>query len=149
MAYHIVRINSQKILLDGTTQIIADIDVDTAADLPDQDGIEGGILGMGSNARDISTGDFYAMNSEGSWYNQDGSGAEESDQVNALSMSPSLNLTPQIDTDIRPAVNLNALPVEEPEPEAEEEEEPEIDEEEPEGAETEPEEEPAEDGEER
>lgn len=147
MAYHIVRINSQKILLDGTTQIIADIDVDTAADLPEQDGIEGGILGMGSIAHDISTGDYYAMNSGGEWYNQDGSDAEESDQVNALSMSPSLNLTPQIDTDIRPAINLNALPVEEPEPEAEEE--PENDEEETEGAETEPEEEPAEDGEEQ
>ena len=52
MAYHIVRINSQKILLDGTTQITADIDVDTAADLPDQDGIaDGSAFGIAGKIR--------------------------------------------------------------------------------------------------
>lgn len=32
-------------------------------------------LHMGSIAHDISTGDIYSINSAGTWYNQDGSGA--------------------------------------------------------------------------
>lgn len=53
----------------------AELDCDTAADLPAADGIGGRELLMGSIAWDISTGDFYALNSEGTWYKQDGSGA--------------------------------------------------------------------------
>ncbi len=53
----------------------AELDCDTAADLPAADGIGGRELLMGSIAWDISTGDFYVLNSEGTWYKQDGSGA--------------------------------------------------------------------------
>lgn len=53
----------------------AELDCDTAADLPAADGIGGRELLMGSIAWDISTGDFYALSSEGTWYKQDGSGA--------------------------------------------------------------------------
>jgi hypothetical protein len=54
-------------------------------------------------------------------------------------MSPNLNLSPQLDTGVCPALNLNALPVD-----VSENDEPEMTDE---IAETKPEEEPAEDGE--
>jgi len=70
---------------DGKTHIIAEIDVDTASELPAQ---EYGpyFLNMGSIARDISTGDFYSMDSTGTWYNQDGSGAYTPASASTLSM---------------------------------------------------------------
>lgn len=59
---------------DGKKHIIAELDVDTAAELPSQEYGEY-YLHMGSIARDISTGDFYSIDSTGTWYKQDGSGA--------------------------------------------------------------------------
>ena len=59
---------------DGKNHIIAELDVDTASELPAQD-YGAFFLHMGSIAHDISTGDFYSINSTGTWYKQDGSGA--------------------------------------------------------------------------
>lgn len=70
----------------------AELDCDTAADLPAANGISGRELLMGSIAWDISTGDFYALNSEGTWYKQDGSGAYTPAESNASLLSSPLNL---------------------------------------------------------
>ena len=56
---------------DGKNHIIAEIDVDTASELPAQEYGEY-FLHMGSIAHDVSTGDFYSINSAGNWYKQDG-----------------------------------------------------------------------------
>ena len=56
---------------DEKKHIIAELDVDTAAELPSQEW-NGFFLEMGSIAHDISTGDFYSINSSGTWYNQNG-----------------------------------------------------------------------------
>lgn len=56
---------------DGKNHIIAELDVDTTADLPSQE-FNGYYLVMGSIAHDISTGDFYSMDSSGAWYIQNG-----------------------------------------------------------------------------
>lgn len=52
-----------------------EIDVDSASDLPAADDIDGILLYQGSIAWDISTGDFYGLKSDGTWYKQDGTGA--------------------------------------------------------------------------
>lgn len=61
---------------EGKLSVVkVEIDVDSAEDLPAVDELSGRKLYMGSIAWDISTGDFYALTSEGTWYKQDGSGA--------------------------------------------------------------------------
>lgn len=70
----------------------AELDCDTAADLPAADGIGGRELLMGSIAWDISTGDFYALSSEGTWYKQDGSGAYAPETPDAEPTALTLNL---------------------------------------------------------
>jgi hypothetical protein len=70
----------------------AELDCDTAADLPAADGIGGRELLMGSIAWDISTGDFYALSSEGTWYKQDGSGAYTPETPDAEPTASTLNL---------------------------------------------------------
>lgn len=59
---------------DDKKHIVAEIDVDSASELPAQQYGEF-FLHMGSIAHDISTGDFYSISSAGTWYKQDGSGA--------------------------------------------------------------------------
>ncbi len=54
--------------------VLAEICVDTAEELPNANGITGRILVQGSLAWDISTGDFYGLNSSGEWINQTGGG---------------------------------------------------------------------------
>ena len=54
---------------DGKTVISAELRVDDAADLPAADDIEGYIL-RDSLALVVHTGDIYAQDSEGEWYNQ-------------------------------------------------------------------------------
>ena len=54
--------------------VLAEICVDSAEELPNADGITGRILVQGSLAWDISTGDFYGLNSSGEWINQTGGG---------------------------------------------------------------------------
>lgn len=59
---------------DFKKHIIAELDVDAASELPSQE-YGDYFLHMGSVARDVSTGDFYSIDSAGTWYKQDGSGA--------------------------------------------------------------------------
>ena len=56
---------------DGVNYIRADVAVDSAAELT-VEGFQNYHFTMGSIAWDVSTGDFYALNSEGSWYKQNG-----------------------------------------------------------------------------
>ena len=66
---------------EGKLSVVkVEIDVDSAEDLPAVDELSGRKLYIGSIAWDISTGDFYALNSEGTWYKQDGSGAYTPDE---------------------------------------------------------------------
>ena len=61
---------------EGKLSVVkVEIDIDSAEDLPAVDELSGRKLYMGSIAWDISTGDFYGLNSAGTWYKQDGSGA--------------------------------------------------------------------------
>lgn len=71
---------------DSKKHIIAEMHVDSSSDLPSRDHFANFILEIGSIAHDISTGDFYAMDSTGTWYNQDGSGAYTPASASALSM---------------------------------------------------------------
>lgn len=59
---------------DGVSVCRMELDVDSAAELPEADFMDDHLLAQGSIAHDISTGDFYCIDSEGTWYNQDGSG---------------------------------------------------------------------------
>ena len=52
-----------------------ELEVDSAEELPSADFMQGHLLYQGSIAHDVSTGAFYAIDSNGTWYNQDGSGA--------------------------------------------------------------------------
>lgn len=77
---------------NGMVSVVkAELDCDTAADLPAADGIEGRELLMGSIAWDISTGDFYGLGSDGAWYKQDGSGAYDPDEAEPDAMNSKLN----------------------------------------------------------
>ena len=61
-----------------------ELEVDSAEELPSADFMAGHRLYQGSIAHDVSTGAFYAIDSNGTWYNQDGSGAvvpEESEET--------------------------------------------------------------------
>lgn len=61
----------------GVSVELMDLDIGSASELPTADFIEGKLLYQGSIAHDISTGNFYAIDSEGTWFNQDGSGEYE------------------------------------------------------------------------
>jgi hypothetical protein len=52
-----------------------ELDVGSVEELPSADFMAGHRLYQGSIAHDVSTGAFYAIDSNGTWYNQDGSGA--------------------------------------------------------------------------
>ena len=56
---------------DAKKHIIAEMHVDSSADLPSR-AYGNFILEMGSLAQDVSTGVFYALNSEGVWNEQKG-----------------------------------------------------------------------------
>jgi len=56
---------------DAKKHIIAEMHVDSSADLPSRE-YGNFILEMGSIAHDVSTGDFYAIDSSGTWYKQNG-----------------------------------------------------------------------------
>ena len=62
--------------VDGTviSCVRAEIDCDTADDLPAVDCIQGCELIAGSIAWDISTGDFYGLGSDGTWKKQNSGG---------------------------------------------------------------------------
>ena len=84
---------------DGVSVCRMELDVDSAAELPEADFMDDHLLAQGSIAHDVSTGDFYCIDSEGTWYNQDGSGAyvpdedeedSEPETVNIEQLSPSV-----------------------------------------------------------
>ena len=52
-----------------------ELELDSPADMPAADHMSGFGIYQGSLAHIISTGDIYAMDSTGTWYNQNGSGA--------------------------------------------------------------------------
>lgn len=81
-----IRDSIDKLSNDGKRHIIADIDVDTASELPPQE-YNDIYFEMGSIAHDISTGNFYSLDSSGTWYNQDGSGAYSDDSDDSESDS--------------------------------------------------------------
>jgi len=62
--------------------------VDSASELPAVDAFDNMLLAQGSIAWDVSTGDFYGLGSDGTWYKQDGTGAYEPDSDAA----PNLNI---------------------------------------------------------
>lgn len=84
-------------MVEDVKAVRMELDIDTAAELPENDFIDGYLLWQGSIAHDISTGDFYAIDSEGTWYAQDGSGAYVPDDENnneTLNSPLSVNLRP-------------------------------------------------------
>ncbi|MBR1592441.1 MAG: hypothetical protein IJ666_05450 [Ruminococcus sp.] len=58
---------------NGSTVVIAEIQVDSADELPASYYL-GRYLYQGSIAWDISTGDFYALSGSGEWVKQNGGG---------------------------------------------------------------------------
>jgi hypothetical protein len=60
---------------NGVSVDLMELEVDSVQSLPESDFIQGHRLCQGSLAHDISTGAFYAIDSEGTWFAQDGSGA--------------------------------------------------------------------------
>ena len=65
-----ITVRSRELLelkIDGTNVERMEIDVDTASDLPAADDFEGKLIAQGSIAWDISTGDFYGMQGDGTW----------------------------------------------------------------------------------
>ena len=62
---------------NGISVVIAEIQVDSAEELPETNGISGRILFQGSIAWDISSGDFYGLTSTGEWINQNGGGESD------------------------------------------------------------------------
>ncbi len=59
-------------LINDLSEIVAEIDVDTADELPETDGIPGNILHQGSIAYVIKSGEFYVLAGDGKWYNSEG-----------------------------------------------------------------------------
>lgn len=49
--------------------------VDSASELPAVNAFDSMLMFQGSVAWDVSTGDFYGLGSDGTWYKQDGTGA--------------------------------------------------------------------------
>ena len=56
---------------DNKKHIVAEFSVDRSSELPSQEYGEY-FLHMGSIAHDVSTGDFYALDSSGTWHIQSG-----------------------------------------------------------------------------
>ncbi len=61
----------------GRAVVLAEVEMDTAADLPAVNAFDGRTLAKGSIAHDIATGDFYSLNSSGTWVNQTGGAGNE------------------------------------------------------------------------
>lgn len=77
---------------DNLSVVRVKINVDSADELPETDDFSGKILYQGSTARDLSTGDLYALTSEGEWIKQSvSSGGQGTDNYNDLSNKPSIN----------------------------------------------------------
>lgn len=58
-------------LVNDLSVIVAEIDVDTADELPETDGIPGNILHQGSIAYVIKAREFYVLAGDGKWYSSE------------------------------------------------------------------------------
>lgn len=77
---------------DNLSVVRVRINVDSADELPETDDFSGKILYQGSTARDLSTGDLYALTSSGEWIKQSASsGGQGMDNYNDLSNKPQIN----------------------------------------------------------
>lgn len=77
---------------DNLSVVRVRINVDSADELPETDDFSGKILYQGSTARDLSTGDLYALTSSGEWIKQSASsGGQGTDNYNDLSNKPQIN----------------------------------------------------------
>lgn len=103
MAYNVLEVYKSEIASDGTQRIRADISCSTVADLPDDDSL------MVDTACYVRQAGVWFVKDTDGWYNADGSGQPADDSVQSLSLSPNLG------NSIRPAVDLDTLPVSEPE----------------------------------
>lgn len=65
--------------LEGVSEVVAEIDVDTADELPGIDEISGIHLHQGSVAYVIRTGVFYVLDSDGKWYTRTSADDSEHD----------------------------------------------------------------------
>ena len=68
-----IQIISERKLSQGS---LAEIAIDSAADLPSDGKLYGRTLLLGSIAWDVSTGDFYALDSSAQWKLQGGEDSE-------------------------------------------------------------------------
>lgn len=84
---------------EKTNVIRAEIICDSASDLPNADSIDGIELSVGSIAWAIDSGAFYGLSSEGTWYNQDGSGAagENNNEQSNTAASPDRLIKQSVD----------------------------------------------------
>ncbi|MBP5362847.1 MAG: hypothetical protein J6Y71_07520 [Ruminococcus sp.] len=99
--------------VDGTviSCVRAEIDCDTADDLPAVDCIQGCELIAGSIAWDISTGDFYGLGSDGTWKKQNsggGSGTVEFFEVDIEFNESSFSISKNF-ADIKEAVQSGKI----------------------------------------
>ena len=62
---------------DGAATVKVELDVDTAEELPANGYFAGHRLAHGSIAHVLTTGEFYCLAGDNSWYPQDGSNAED------------------------------------------------------------------------
>lgn len=76
---------------DNLSVVRVRINVDSADELPETDDFSGKILYQGSTARDLSTGDLYALTSEGEWILQTAGGGSGTSDYGQLSNKPSIN----------------------------------------------------------
>lgn len=68
--------------------VLVEMALDSSADLPEADYQTEQILAQGSIAWDISTGDFYGLNSAGSWINQTAPAAAQGNGKSLTLSSP-------------------------------------------------------------
>jgi hypothetical protein len=76
---------------DNLSVVRVRINVDSADELPETDDFSGKILYQGSTARDLSTGDLYALTSSGEWILQTAGGGSGTSDYSQLSNNPSIN----------------------------------------------------------
>lgn len=78
----------------GNQQGVLDLQVSTAADLPDSGEVVCGIAILpGSIAQIIQTGDFVTLDYDGTWYSADGSGAAATPERSTRGLAKSAQLT--------------------------------------------------------
>ena len=103
----------------------AEIVCDSSSDLPEVNAVPGRLLAIGSIAWCVDTGAFYGLSSEGTWYNQDGSGAagENNNEQSNTAASPDRLIKQSVDLGtIEDDIILNDITESEDEPILSEEE---------------------------